>query len=103
MSSAAPSRSDGDVYDVYISYARADVAWAEDLARELSRFGLQSFSDLNVEPGDSWEDRLDEELDRSGALVVLWSSAATESKGVRSEIAQFEALNRRSARERLIV
>lgn len=103
MASKAPPRSDADASEVYLSYAPADAVWAEDLARELDRVGLRSFSHLNVASGDSWAERIDKALGRSGALVVLWSLAAAESELVRSEIADLETLGRRASRKRLIV
>jgi hypothetical protein len=102
MASTSPPRSAADSYDVYISYSRADLEWAERLSRDLAEFGLRCFIDLNVSVGDSWSEALNQALIRSGALVVIWSPAAVESKGVLSEIAGFEALTLREDRQSLV-
>jgi hypothetical protein len=89
---ASPSSGTGstDVYDAYISYPRAETAWARRLAQDLSEQGIRFFDpDLTV--GEGWEEALQQGLDRSGALVVLWSAEARESKEIRTELARFGA------------
>lgn len=97
-STATPTAS--DIYDVYVSYSRADLAWAERLVRELSDRGLRCFFDLDMSAGDSWTETLNRALDNSRTLVVLWSAAAADAKGIRSELADFEVLMRRQDQPR---
>ena len=100
MATARASASSTDGYDVYISYPRADVTWAGRLAQDLSKLGLRCFMDLDLSAGESWSEALNRALDSSGTLVVLWSPAAQESKGILAEIAGFEALMRQGDRRR---
>jgi hypothetical protein len=80
---AAPPAASQTRYDVFISYPGRERAWAHRLAADLAAHGLQAFSDLRLEPGDSWPDALADGLSASGVLVVLWSEAATESENMR--------------------
>ena len=73
---------ESDAYDVYISYSRADAAWATRVARDLSERGLRTFSGLDVSAGDRWAEELNRVLDTVGTVVVLWSRAAQGSEGI---------------------
>jgi hypothetical protein len=73
------------VADIFLSYAREDVAQAETLARVLSQQGWSVFWDLRLVPGSSWEDTLETELHASKCIVVLWSRHSIKSKWVRAE------------------
>jgi hypothetical protein len=94
MSSAPAGKPDAGQYDVYLSYSRADLAWAERLAQSLSNWGLRAFYDR--------EDAQDDALESSSNLVVLWSPAAGRSKEMRREIAAFEVLMRADEHRQLV-
>jgi TIR domain/KAP family P-loop domain len=95
MATQAPSPADTtDVYDVYISYARPDSDAARRLADELAKRGLRVFSDVRVPVGETWDRALEEALVGSRALVVVWSTATAESRGVLDELVRFDAVNR---------
>jgi hypothetical protein len=89
-------------HDVFVSYARPDLVWAQRLKAELSRRDIRCFLDEDIAPSATWGDALNDALDASHILVVLWSIAAQGSEGVRAEIAGFEALARQDP-ERSIV
>ncbi|MEL6316117.1 MAG: toll/interleukin-1 receptor domain-containing protein, partial [Pseudomonadota bacterium] len=71
--------------DVFISYARADRAHAEQLADRLSALGLSVWKDLELEAGVEFDKEIEARLDAAKAVVVLWSVASVESVAVRSE------------------
>ncbi len=71
--------------DVFVSYAREDKAWAEQIARGLADSGLEVFWDSEIPPGQTWADYIESKLSQSKALVVLWSRASTQSQWVREE------------------
>src|SRR6266545_732542 len=102
---ASPSSGTGsaDGYDVYISYPRAEAAWAQLLYRDLSERGLECFFDQNLAAGEPWEEASQQALDRSGALVVLWTTEARESKQIRTELARFRARTGETREPRPIV
>jgi KAP family P-loop domain/TIR domain len=92
-----------DGYDVYISFPRAEAAWAQRLYRDLSESGLDCFLDQDLSARDLWEERLQQALDRSNALVVLWSAEAKESEWIQTELARFEAGGGETGERRPIV
>ena len=72
---------------VFLSYTQADQAFAKALSQELTRRGLDVWSDeQKILPGDNWGASIAEALRRSKAMVVLISPDSMRSKFVRSEI-----------------
>lgn len=71
--------------DVFISYAREDRALAEQVARALQARGVESFWDVEIPPGQAWDDYLASKLAGCRAVVVLWSQHSTKSEWVREE------------------
>jgi len=71
--------------DVFLSYAREDTARAEQIARGLQAAGLDVFWDIEVPPGASWADHIEQKLAQCKALIVLWSAHSVGSQWVREE------------------
>jgi hypothetical protein len=76
---------------VFLSYAEADKAYAEKLARALqkeldSRDFKVWYHDWELLPGDNWAQKLGEALEESEAMVVVVSPAAAKSEWVQREI-----------------
>jgi hypothetical protein len=71
--------------DVFLSYAREDVARAEQVAKGLQAAGLQVFWDTEIPPGTTWADYIESKLNQCKALIVLWSEHSTKSQWVREE------------------
>ena len=72
-------------FDVYLSHSTKDRAWAEALARELSRRGVKVFGPRNLE-SNSYPF---EGLESSQSLVVLWSHHARDSDWVKGSIGRY--------------
>lgn len=71
--------------DIFLSYAREDHARAEQIAKALIAAGYEVFWDVEIPPGKSWADVLEEKLAVSKAAIVLWSKISAASKWVREE------------------
>jgi uncharacterized membrane protein YhaH (DUF805 family) len=71
--------------DIFLSYAREDRDRAAAIAAALGQAGYQAFWDVEIPPGSSWADFLEEKLSSSKAAIVLWSKTSTASQWVREE------------------
>ena len=64
--------SDGEAYDVFLSYSRADSAAAETLRARLREAGLNAFLDrYGLPAGQPWQPWLEQHLRSCHAIVVL--------------------------------
>lgn len=79
-------------YDVYVSYPRQEGDWVRALGEQLATYGLRWFADVDLRPGEAWRDGMERALERSRILVVLWSAAAVQARGMLDEIIRFNAL-----------
>lgn len=71
--------------DVFLSYKREDQKVAREVATDLEAEGFSVFFDVAIEVGDSWDERIENELNAAKAVVVLWSPKSRESKWVKRE------------------
>jgi hypothetical protein len=71
--------------DVFLSYAREDREQAQRIAQALGAAGYEVFWDVEIPPGLSWADFLQEKLSASKAALVLWTKTSTASQWVREE------------------
>jgi TIR domain len=71
--------------DVFLSYARPDGSIAANYAAAIAQGGLSCFFDLNISVGESWDERIEREIEAAKAVVVLWSPRSRQSKWVRRE------------------
>jgi len=71
--------------DVFLSYAREDVARAQQVAQGLGQAGLEVFWDNEIPPGTTWADYIEQKLTQCKVLIVLWSEHSTKSQWVREE------------------
>jgi CRP-like cAMP-binding protein len=78
--SAAPASQ------VFVSYARADVEFAKQLARGLRRLGVDVWLDVySIAAGKSWARQVGDALDSCGAMVVVMSPASMSSENSDDE------------------
>jgi hypothetical protein len=88
--------SHGFKHDAFISYTTVDRVWATRLHSDLTQRGFNIAADFTVtEPGRSWKEVLDDALDTSRTLLVLWGPRAAEVQGMHLELAAYLALMRR--------
>lgn len=73
-------------FDVFLSYARADTARAEQIKNLLENLGLSVFFDTEgLDGGDVFPDVLDREVKTAGAIVGVWSKHALTRPWVKIE------------------
>ncbi|HEY4070885.1 MAG TPA: TIR domain-containing protein [Sphingomicrobium sp.] len=70
---------------VFVSYARTDKRQVARLVSALRRAGFEPWWDDEIAPGAGWEETIELELARAGAVIVCWSAASIASENVRSE------------------
>ncbi len=81
-------------YDVFISYSSSDHLWAQKLYESLRDRGVKPFWDKeSLRTGEQWDLQLEDALNASQHLVVLWSANASNSNWVNQEINFFYRLN----------
>ena len=73
---------------IFLSYAHDDRVKAQQLAAALGRVGYTVWWDALIEGGTVYTKSINEALDASDAVVVLWSKQSIESNWVRDEAAQ---------------
>jgi hypothetical protein len=71
--------------DVFISYSRVHRHLTEQLARELEARGLEVWWDTELLAGESFRQRIQEELKASKAVIVIWTPESVRSDYVLSE------------------
>ena len=79
--------------DIFLSYAREDIAKARTISKQLEERGWKVFWDRRIPHGQDFNAYLQKQIDAAWCIVVLWSRAATASQFVRDEAA--EGLNGR--------
>jgi len=81
--SAAPA--DASSY-VFLSYAHADRAFAQQVAERLTQAGLKVWYDTGIDPGTAWDDMLEQRLRGACAVVACVSSSFEESRWCKREL-----------------
>lgn len=71
--------------DIFLSYAREDLARARLLAEALESQGWSVWWDRRILHGQDFTDHIQEQLDAARCIVVLWSKVSAASKFVRDE------------------
>ena len=79
--------------DIFISYASADRERAKLLSTALVDRGWSVWWDRTIPPGMEYAEVIEQALDSSTCVVVLWSTTSVASSWVKTEAA--EALQRR--------
>jgi adenylate cyclase len=73
---------------VFLSYAREDVAQARELAEAIQRAGHEVWWDQHIQGGSRFAREIDAALKGADAVVVLWSETSVESAWVQDEAAE---------------
>lgn len=79
--------------DIFISYASEDRNRAKSLAHALKRKGWSVWWDRRIPIGRSFDEVIEEALDGSKAVVVVWTQTSVKSQWVKNEAR--EGLRRR--------
>lgn len=78
--------------DVFLSYSRDDQTIARRFAEGFEREGLSVWWDQTLAVGEAFDQVTERALDEAKAVVVLWSKRSVESRWVRAEATQAQAL-----------
>ncbi|MCI0490602.1 MAG: TIR domain-containing protein, partial [Blastocatellia bacterium] len=63
-------------YDAFLSYAREDIRWCEELAERLRDANVRVWFDKwEIQAGDQLERKLNEGLEKSRKLISVWSAS----------------------------
>jgi TolB-like protein len=73
--------------EIFISYRRADEAWARLLHSQLRAEGVEAWYDALVEPGKDWRLTTASALEASQIFVLLFSENAAQSSDIAKELA----------------
>lgn len=73
--------------DIFLSYAREDLEQARNITRSLEAEGWTVFWDRRIPPGRNFEEHLEQEIQGSRAVLVLWSPHSVTSVWVKIEAA----------------
>jgi len=80
--------------DIFISYAREDVAWVEKLNRALEAQGYSVWWDRNLATGVRYLKETEAQLREARATIVVWSKISIDSHWVVDEAALARDLGR---------
>src|SRR5262245_56095885 len=73
---------------VFISYASADRERAKRLAEAMETKGYRVWWDRKIAAGQTFDEVIEQALDASKCVVVLWSSTSVKSDWVKTEAAE---------------
>src|SRR6195952_6004640 len=73
--------------EIFISYRRADAAWAQLLHGQLRAEGVEAWYDAHIAPGEDWRIATARALEDSRIFVLLFSSNAAMSSDIAKELA----------------
>jgi hypothetical protein len=80
---------------VFISYSRENVTFAEQLFQDLSDYDLKIWMDMHsIHHGANWDAEVQKGLDSSDLMVVLLSPASVSSQNVADEWSYFLEKNK---------
>jgi len=74
--------------DIFLSYAREDIAKAEAIARALELEGWSVWWDRTIPAGKDFDQVIEEAIDNAKCVVVLWSAVSVASRWVKTEAAE---------------
>ena len=73
--------------EIFISYRRADEAWARLLHSQLQAEGVEAWYDAQVGAGQDWRIATAKALEASQIFVLLFSENAAQSSDIAKELA----------------
>src|ERR1700761_8402780 len=73
--------------EIFISYRRADEAWARLLHEQLKAQGVEAWYDAHVGAGEDWRVATARALEDSRIFVLLFSENAAQSSDIAKELA----------------
>ena len=87
----------------FVSYASADRAAVLARVQVLRAAQIEYFQDIDMEPGERWEQQLYKQIDECDLFLLFWSQAAKDSQWVRREVEYALALGDKTPQIRPVV
>lgn len=82
------------MYDIFLSYSTQDRGRLRPLFDALSRQGWSVFWDhQSIHTGENWHRKIDESINNSRCVVVVWSKQSVQSEWVLEEASKGKARN----------
>jgi hypothetical protein len=82
-------------FDIFVSHSSKDKEKAKLLAKDLTEQNYKVWFDSNIiEPSDDWVRKIEEGVDNSSVVVVLWTENAVNSEWVQRELARADQSNK---------
>lgn len=79
--------TEGQSYDVFLSYSMRDKEWVSAFADSLRTADVRAWFDVSsLTPGDRWQDKIQEALRASKTLIVILSSHSIDSPWIFFEL-----------------
>ena len=83
-------------FDVFLSYSQNDTAWVREFATTLRNSGITTWFDANdINPGEKWQEVLQQALRESNTLVVILSPNSVSSPWTFFELGAAVADNKK--------
>jgi hypothetical protein len=79
----------------FISYARIDRPFAEELATKLRAAGIEVWLDKQIRIGEKWARKIQKALKQSATVIVILTPEAADSDFVRNEIFYAQDMSKR--------
>jgi hypothetical protein len=90
-----PGVHEGDVSDIFISYAREDADFVGRFAKLLAESGWSVWSDQYLSAGDAFASTIQSELATTRCLIAVWTRHSVESAWVSAEALEAVRLRKR--------
>ena len=71
--------------DIFLSYSSKDLERIQPIVRALEQQGWNVWWDRKIPPGRTFDDVIEEAIDQSSCIIVVWSKDSVLSKWVRTE------------------
>ncbi len=72
--------------NVFISYARKDEPFAKRILQMLEQHGVSAWTDAGIMPGENWDKRLRDVLDKTNCMIVLISKDLIQAQFALFEV-----------------
>ncbi|MDB5226226.1 MAG: toll/interleukin receptor protein [Bacteroidota bacterium] len=90
--------SDGDEWNVFLSYRSINRSWVLNLYDVLKQIGHKVFLDqYELKPGDKLILKLEEALNKSQAGILIWSTHSADSEWVLEEYQALQLLSKQKS------
>lgn len=71
---------------VFISYARSDKYFVENLSQKLKSKGVKFWYDAKIEAGNHWDITIEEKIESAKKLILVLSKTSVASQNVMDEV-----------------